>query len=104
MTWQTWWLLEEATVLGLPVICSDTGGLRTYFSDEEIYFVPPGDSAELQKAIAKLAGDDHLRWALVERAQARMKTGSLNSRSCARRHAELSRELLAFDTSRAAKN
>jgi glycosyltransferase involved in cell wall biosynthesis len=97
-------VLEEATVLGLPVICSDTGGLRAYFSDEEIYFVPPGDSVELQKAIAKLAGDDHLRWALVERAQARMKTGGLNSRSYAQRHAELSRELLTFDTSRAAKN
>ena len=98
-------VLQEATVLGLPVICSDTGGLRAYFSDEEIYFVPPGDPAELQKAIAKLAGDDHLRWGLAERAQARMKTGGLNSRSYARRHAELSKELLACDTGRrAAKN
>jgi glycosyltransferase involved in cell wall biosynthesis len=97
-------VLEEATVLGLPVICSYTGGLGAYFSDEEIYFVPPGDPAELQKAIAKLTGDDHFRWGLAERAQARMKTGGLNSRSYARRHAELSKELLTLDTSRAAKN
>jgi glycosyltransferase involved in cell wall biosynthesis len=97
-------VLQEATALGLPVICSDLGGLRAYFSDKEIYFIPAGDPAEIQKAIAKLAGDDQLRWALVERALARMKTGGLNSRSYARRHAELSRELLTFDTSRAAKN
>jgi glycosyltransferase involved in cell wall biosynthesis len=98
-------VLQEATVLGLPVICSDTGGLRAYFSEEEIYFVRPGDPAELQKSIATLAGDDHLRWGLAERAQARMKSGSLNSRSYARRHAELSKELLALDPpGTAAKN
>jgi glycosyltransferase involved in cell wall biosynthesis len=80
---------------GVPVICSDTGGLKAYFTDKEVYYIPHGDPSEIQKAIAKLAGDDQLRWELAERAQARMKTGGLNSRSYARRHAELSRELLA---------
>jgi glycosyltransferase involved in cell wall biosynthesis len=97
-------VLQEATALGLPVICSDMGGLRAYFSDREIYFIPSGNPAEIQKAISKLAEDDQLRWALVERAQARMKTGGLNSRSYARRHAELSRELLLCDTGRRAES
>lgn len=88
-------VLQEAAVLGIATICSDIGGLKAYFSDEEVYFIPHGDASEIQKAIATLAGDDQLRWRLAERAQARMRPGDLSSRSYARRHAELSRELLA---------
>ena len=88
-------VLQEAAVLGIAAICSDIGGLKAYFSDEEVYFIPHGDASEIQKAIATLAGDDQLRWRLAERAQARMRPGDLSSRSYARRHAELSRELLA---------
>jgi glycosyltransferase involved in cell wall biosynthesis len=89
-------VLQEAAVLGVAAICSDIGGLKAYFSDEEVYFIPHGDASEIQKAIATLAGDDQLRWRLAERAQARMRPGDLSSRSYARRHAELSRELLAW--------
>ena len=87
----------------MPVICSNIGGLKAYFSDEEVYFIPHGDPLEIQKAITKLAGDDQLRWALAERAQGRMKTGGLKSRSYARRYAEISRELLAREPPPAAR-
>ncbi len=90
-------VLQEAAVLGIPAICSDVGGLKAYFSDEEVYFIPHGDGSEIQKAIATLAADDQLRWRLAARAQARMRPGDLSSRSYARRHAELSRELLAWE-------
>jgi len=66
-------VLQEAAVLGIATICSDIGGLKAYFSDEEVYFIPHGDASEIQKAIATLAGDDQLRWRLAERAQARMR-------------------------------
>ncbi len=89
-------VLQEAAVLGIAAICSDIGGLKAYFSDEEVYFIPHGDASEIQKAIATLAADDQLRWRLAARAQARMRPGDLSSRSYARRHAELSRELLAW--------
>ncbi len=91
-------VLQEAALQGVPVICSDTGGLRAYFSDDEVYFIPPQDSSAVQKAIAKLAGDDALRLQFSARAQARMRTGGLNSRSYARRHAEISRELLSLES------
>lgn len=87
-------VLEEAAVFGKAVICSDTGGLKAYFSDEEVCFVPPCDSAEIRKAIRKLAGDDRRRSAMAWRAQAKMAKGQLNAQSYARRHVELSRELL----------
>jgi glycosyltransferase involved in cell wall biosynthesis len=96
-------VLQEAAIRGVPVICSDTGGLKAYFPDEEVYFIPLGDPLEIRKAIAKLAGDDHLRWQMAEFAQARMKTGGLNSLSYARRHAEISRELLAREPMPAAR-
>ncbi len=91
-------VLQEAALRGVTIVCSDTGGLQAYFSDEEVYFVPASDPSEIQKAIVKLSGDDNMRWALAERAQARMKTGGLNSRSYARRHAEISKELLARES------
>ena len=87
--------LQEAALRGVAAICSDTGGLKAYFPDDEVYYVAGGEPSNIQKAIVELSGDDERRWGLAARAQARMKTGKLNSRSYARRHAELSRELLA---------
>jgi glycosyltransferase involved in cell wall biosynthesis len=85
----------EATVFGLPVICTDTGGLRAYFSDDEIRYVPPRDAAELRRAIADLAADEERRWTLVEHARAQVVSQDLSSRAYARKHAELSRQLLS---------
>lgn len=87
-------VVQEATLFGLPVICSDTGGLRAYFTDDEVAFVPPQAPLALKQRIAALAADDQRRWAMVERARARIAAGGLTSRGFARRHAELSRELL----------
>ncbi|MCI0600193.1 MAG: glycosyltransferase family 4 protein [Beijerinckiaceae bacterium] len=91
-------VLQEAALRGVAVICTDTGGLRAYFSDEDVYYVRAGEPAEIRNAIVTLSGDDVLRWKLAARAQQRMKTGVFSSRAFARRHAELSRELLAGDT------
>ncbi|MCI0466182.1 MAG: glycosyltransferase family 4 protein [Beijerinckiaceae bacterium] len=98
-------VVQEAALRGVAVICTDTGGLRAYFSDEEVYYVSAGDPSEIQAAIRNLAADNRRRWKLAARAQERMMTGGLNSRSYARRHAELSRELMARQTpSRLAPN
>jgi glycosyltransferase involved in cell wall biosynthesis len=91
-------VLQEAAIRGVAIVCTDTGGLRAYFSDKEIYYIPGSNSFELRNAIRKLAGDNELRWALAARAQERMKSGIFSSRSYARRHAELSRELLERET------
>jgi glycosyltransferase involved in cell wall biosynthesis len=93
-------VLEEAALLGVPIICSDAGGLRAYFSDPEIRFVPPQDIAALKGAIRELAADPDARFALAEKAQARMGPSGLSSESYVRRHVEISRELLGLPAER----
>jgi glycosyltransferase involved in cell wall biosynthesis len=87
-------VIAEAVSCGVPVVCADTGGLRSYFSDEEICYVAPGDPAALRAAIVKLGRDPDLRYRLVKRAQDRIVNSAMSSRSYAMRHRELSRELL----------
>src|SRR5581483_10239655 len=84
-------VLQEAAIRGVPAICSDTGGLRAYFSGVEVFFVPAGDSSALRHAIEKFSSNDELRWTMAARAQMRMKDGKISSRAYARRHAEISR-------------
>jgi beta-glucanase (GH16 family)/glycosyltransferase involved in cell wall biosynthesis len=87
-------VVEEATVFGLPVVCTDTGGLAAYFAEGEVLYVPAGQPEALRTAIARLARDDAARCRMVDRAQRRMIEAGLTSRDYARRHAELSHELL----------
>jgi glycosyltransferase involved in cell wall biosynthesis len=90
-------VIEEAAVVGVPVVCSDIGGLRAYFSDAEIRFVPPQDVNALRSAIPELANAPDTRLARARAAQARMGPKDLSSESFVRRHVEISRELLALD-------
>lgn len=86
--------VQEATTRGVPVVCTDTGGLTDYFTKEEVRYAPLAAPAELRKAISELAADAEHAALMVERAQARMKDTGLSSESFAKRHAELSIELM----------
>jgi glycosyltransferase involved in cell wall biosynthesis len=89
-------VIQEAALLGVPVVCSDCGGLRAYFSDDEVRFVPPQNAAALREAIQALADRPDLRFAMAQKAQNRMGPHGLSSESFVRRHVELSRDLLRF--------
>ncbi|HEY1794627.1 MAG TPA: family 16 glycosylhydrolase [Stellaceae bacterium] len=93
-------VVEEATVFGVPVVCTDTGGLTAYFAEPEIRYVPGDDPERLHEAIAALSGDDAERHRMVGRAQRRMIEAGLTSRDFARRHAELSYELVRAPAAR----
>ena len=88
-------VITEAVLMGVPVVCTDTGGLRTYFSDGEIMYVPPNDASAMRRAISQLTADDALGLAMARKAQERLLKDDLSTRARARRMAELSRELLA---------
>jgi glycosyltransferase involved in cell wall biosynthesis len=59
--------LFEYAALEVPIIASDTPGMRAYFSDEAVAFVPPGDSEALAKTIALLLDDPQRRARMVAR-------------------------------------
>ena len=88
-------VISEAVLSGVPVICTDTGGLRAYFSDEELRYVALGEPNALREAILALERDPDLRYLLVNRAQASIKSKDLGSRSYAMRHRALSLDLLS---------
>ena len=85
---------EEAAVMGIPVIASDVGGLRSYFDDSAIVFVPPGDSSALCAAITELRSDPALRRSVAESAQKLMGDHGLSSQSFVRAHVRISESLL----------
>ncbi|POF62412.1 glycosyl transferase family 1 [Novacetimonas maltaceti] len=87
-------VIEEATLRGLPVIATDTGGLRHYFDGDCVFYVPVGDTQAMGHAIVTLACDPDRCAAMVRNARERMRT-VLNSQAYARRHVALSRELLS---------
>jgi glycosyltransferase involved in cell wall biosynthesis len=93
-------VLAEAALSGVPVIASDTGGLRSYFSGREVRYVAVGDFLALRHAIRALADDDNLRFRLACAAQERILSDDLSSKSYAMRHREISDRLL-FPTERA---
>lgn len=86
-------VIQEATVLGVPVVATDTGGLKGYFSEREVRYVPLANPAAMRDALVEAANDDD-NSRMVRRAQRRILEGGLTSRRFAQRHVELSRELL----------
>jgi hypothetical protein len=87
-------VLAEAALSGVPVIASDTGGLRSYFSGREVKYVPVGDLLALRHAIRALGDDDNLRFRLACAAQERILSDDLSSKAYAMRHREISDRLL----------
>jgi glycosyltransferase involved in cell wall biosynthesis len=87
-------VLAEAALSGVPVVVSDTGGLRAYFSDREVRYVPVGDGNALMTAVRELMCDDEGRFRLACAAQTRIISDDLSSKAYALRHRELSMRLL----------
>jgi glycosyltransferase involved in cell wall biosynthesis len=86
-------VIAEAVAFGLPVICTDTGGLRAYFNEREIAYVAPDNAQAVRNKIEELAVDHDQRFELTVRAQQKMRL-ELTSRAYALRHRALSESLL----------
>jgi glycosyltransferase involved in cell wall biosynthesis len=83
----------EAIVSGVPVVCTDVGGMRAYFSDCELRYVPLQSPAEMRRAVESLADNDHERFQLVANAHAKLHSSDLTKQGYARRHRQLSESL-----------
>jgi glycosyltransferase involved in cell wall biosynthesis len=93
-------VILESIILGVPVVCTDSGGLRTYFSPSEICYVPAYAPIAMRVAVEELAQADERRWDMVIRAQKRLLSASLTTKGFAERHRRLSEELLVHDQNR----
>ena len=82
----------EALAAGLPVITSDIPVFREYLSDGEgALMVPAGDASALAEAMRRVASDANLRSRLAAAGPA--VAGRYTWEACARRHAEIYREV-----------
>lgn len=90
--------IEEAVLAGVPVIASDTGGLRHYFSDKEIRYVPPGDQSQLLSALVDVAEQPDRAHQMAVRAQTRMGRGGLGADEYIRNHIRISHDILRGGT------
>jgi glycosyltransferase involved in cell wall biosynthesis len=88
-------VVQEAVLAGVPVVATDAGGLRSYFPEGEVTYVPCGDAGAMAGAIAALAADPARARAQAERAQRGMAARGIGAEAYVRRHVELTRELLA---------
>jgi glycosyltransferase involved in cell wall biosynthesis len=84
----------EATFIGKPVVVSDAGGIDWYFGRDEVALCPVGEAASLRDAAEMLTRDPAHALAMVRAAQATVIRKDLSSRGFARRHVEMTEELL----------
>ncbi len=87
-------VILEAVACRRPVIATATGGLSAYFSGEEICYVPIRDPVSMRQAALGLAKNNERRMGLVHAAERRIIEAGLTSEMYARRHLELSLDLL----------
>jgi glycosyltransferase involved in cell wall biosynthesis len=87
-------VIFESIICGVPTICTDTGGLRVYFSDVEVTYVPVFAPVAMRVAAERLSVDNEGRFTQTIRAQQRLISGELTARGFAMRNRSLSEELL----------
>ncbi|MGI4730127.1 MAG: glycosyltransferase [Janthinobacterium lividum] len=81
----------EAAARGRPLLSSRTGGVPTYFDEQEVFYVPPGDPDALREAA--LANAD-ARQARARAAQARFARDDYSIIGMMARYVALSRSVL----------
>lgn len=83
----------EAAALGKPILCTETGGVPTYFDRDQVIYAAPGDAGALREAL--LATTAASRKAAAERAQARFLERDYSTRGLIARYSNITRELLS---------
>ena len=91
-------VIFEAISSGVPAICIDTGGLRAYFSDAAVMYVPTYRPGALRAAADELAADDSRRLGMVTKAREHLVSADLTAHGFASRYRRLSEELLRADS------
>ncbi|PRY15258.1 glycosyltransferase [Kineococcus rhizosphaerae] len=87
-------VLLECATWSTPCVVTDTGGLRTYFDDDAVRYLPEGAAAERWwQEVRDLVGP--AGESVVAAMRARVRSEQFTDTGYAERHVALSRELLA---------
>ena len=92
-------VILEAVAAGKPVIATDTVGLKSYFDNSEICYVPPHDVEALASAITECVTRAEDTLSRARNAQAKLLSAELTTRGFASRHAVLIENLLHHEMS-----
>lgn len=87
-------VLQEAALFGLPIIATDTGGLKAYFDDSAVKYIRPSDPGAIRAAVREMAENPAAMLAYAEAAQQRAKSPDFGCEAYIRRHVALSADLL----------
>ncbi|WP_296599604.1 glycosyltransferase family 4 protein [Phenylobacterium sp.] len=83
----------EAAALGKPVLSSRTGGVPTYFDEDEVLYAPPGDPRALREAV--LNSSPAALEAVAHRAQERLLSDDYSTRGLMARYSRITREVFS---------
>lgn len=83
----------EAAAIGKPLLGSATGGLATYFDDDQMIVAPAGNAAALREAALATGPDERL--AVARRAQVRFLERDYSQAGMMRRYAAATAAVLA---------
>jgi glycosyltransferase involved in cell wall biosynthesis len=82
----------EAVAMGKAVLSSRTGGVPTYFNDDEVFYAPVGDPVAMREIVLSTTVQSRLERA--EKAHRRFLETDYSTDAMIRRYAELTRDLL----------
>jgi glycosyltransferase involved in cell wall biosynthesis len=88
-------VMLEAAAVGKPMIVTDVGALKDYFTDAQAVYVPPFDPEALRQAVNRLvaAPADGLRQA--QAAARQLMARQLTTEQFAQQHVRITRELMS---------
>jgi glycosyltransferase involved in cell wall biosynthesis len=87
-------VLFEAIALGKPVIVTDVGGLRDYFGNGHVAYVPPHDPRAMRAALDEMIANPTLALMRAQAALRHFVARDYTTREFALQHVRLTREAL----------
>jgi glycosyltransferase involved in cell wall biosynthesis len=85
----------EAAALGKPLVVTDVGGLRDYFSGEHAAYVPPHDPEALRLAVDKLVAEPDATLCRAWAAGVHLMARNLTTQHFAHQHVRITQDLLS---------
>jgi hypothetical protein len=87
-------VILEAALYGLPILATDTGGLRAYFGDDAVFYVPVSDPDAILEAVRDAAAHPRRMERQALAAQRRAMSNDMGCEPYIKRHVNLTLELL----------